>query len=281
MTLVLGLAPIVEAVWRYSVARGHFNSALFRTWSNYDWAYPSDALGLIIRVGTQKSPGVGWTAFAITIAAALLGIGTARMRSPRNPRGYVTVAAGGTLLAALAVLAIAHASPYTSLKLMGYAAPLLTLLALSTFVRRAAPATGTGGSAALRHLGGVLATTVAAAAFASTTVFTVVYALKWVRPATVVSGVATAADRLPRSDGIRIEYGDAWRQSWLVYFLRDRRLAVSQPSVYITGFSPADAARHRTFASPASYALAPKHRGRAVWRGLGGVVYRIGRPVAH
>jgi hypothetical protein len=280
LTVAFGLVPIVEAVWRYSVARGRFNAALLHTWSNYDWAYPSDALGLIIRVGTQKSPGAGWTAFAIAIAVGLLGIGATRMRSIRNPRGYVTVAAGTTLIAALALLAVVHASPYTSLKLMGYAAPLLTLLALSTFVRRTPP-DAAGGSAAVRHVGGVLATTAAAAAFASTTIFTVVYALKWVQPATVVHGVATAAGRLPKDDAVRIDYGDAWRQSWLVYFLRDRKLSVARPSVYLTGFSPADAARHRTFISPASYAVAPTHRGRAVWRGSGGVLYSIVRPTAN
>jgi hypothetical protein len=280
LTLILGLLPTIDALRRYLVARGRFDASVLHTWSNYDWAYPSDALGLIIRVGTQRSPGVGWTAFAIAVAAVLLSLGCLRMRSPRNPRGYALVAAAAVLLAALAGLAIRHASPYTSLKLMGYAAPLLTLLALATFVRRASPEVRPDGSAALRHVGGVLFSTLAAAAFVSTTVFTVGYALKWVRPATVVSGAVRAADRLPRSEAVRIDYGDAWRQSWLVYFLRDRRLAVKQPSVYLTGFSPADAAKHRTFTSPSSYVLAPTHRGRVVWRGSGGVLYRIASPSA-
>jgi hypothetical protein len=278
LTLAFGLVPTIQAVWSYATGGSRFDASVLRSWSQYDWGYPSDALGLVVRVGAQRSPGAGWTAFAVALASIFLGIGCVRVRSPRNPRGYVLASAAAVLVAELAVLALAHASPYTSLKLMGYSAPLLTLLALSTFVRRAPSGARPGGAAALVHVTGVLLSTTAAAAFAITTVFTVAYAVKWVRPATVVGGVVAAAERLPRGQGIRIDYRDAWRQSWLVYYLRDRRLAVSRPSVYLTGFSGARGPDRRSFASPASYALAPRHRGGAVWRGPGGVIYQIVPP---
>jgi len=91
LTLVLGLVPIVEAGWRYSVARGHFDPSVLKTWSGYDWAFPSDGLGLVVRVATRKSPGVGWTALALAVAAVLLVRGIRHARSPRNPRGYVQI----------------------------------------------------------------------------------------------------------------------------------------------------------------------------------------------
>ena len=275
LTVVLGLVPIVEAVWRYSVARGHFDPSVLKTWSGYDWAFPSDGLGLVVRVATRKSPGAGWTALALAVAAVLLVRGSMQARSSRNPRGYFLVAANTAAVAFLVLLAIAGSSPYTSLKLMGYAAPLLTLLALASFSGRSSPSAADTLSS-VRHVGSALAVAAAAIAFVFTSAFTVGYALKSVKPATVVDRVVAATERLPATDAVRIDYADAWRQSWLVYYLRDRRTAVPKPSVYLTGFAPADLARHPSFSSPASYAVAPRHHGRAVWRGAGGVLYRIG-----
>jgi hypothetical protein len=275
LTLVLGLVPIVEAVWRYSFTHGRLDQSVLRSLSRYDWAFPSDGLGLVIRAGTQRSPGPGWTAFALVIAALLLVLGALRTRSPRNPRGYVLVAAVAVTVALLGALAVTGSSPYTSLKLMSYASPLLTLLALSSFAARP-PKPSADVAGTLVHVGKVVLLAGAAVSFAITSVFTIGYAVKWVRPATVVDPVAFAAERLPASDAIRIDYVDAWRQSWLVYFLRDRRLAVPRPSVYLTGFAPADTARSPSFATPALFAVAPRHRGGTVWRGPGGVLYRIG-----
>src|SRR6202007_2255492 len=56
LTLILGIVPIVEAVWRYSITRGRFTSSDLQSLSHYDWAFPSDGLGLIIRAGTERSP---------------------------------------------------------------------------------------------------------------------------------------------------------------------------------------------------------------------------------
>jgi hypothetical protein len=168
------------------------------------------------------------------------------------------------------VLAMTGASPYTSMKLMGYTAPMFTLLALSAFVQRKPRGTRVSRLRMLGPLAGIL--------FAATTAATVAYAVIWTRPATVVEGAAAAAHRLPQSAGIRIEYNDAWNQVWLVYFLRDRRLSVRWPSVFLTGFSAAAAGEHRSFTSPASYAIARPRRGPAVWRGAGAEIYRLDVP---
>jgi hypothetical protein len=275
LTVALGFVPIVEAVWRYSIARGRFDPSVLNTWSGYDWAYPSDGLGLVVRVATERSPGWQWTAFALAVSAALLVRGSIQARSPRNPRGYVLVVSSAAAIAFLVLLAIARSSPYTSLKLMGYAAPLLTLLALSSFAGRPSPSAADALST-FRHLASALVVAAAAIAFVITSAFTVGYALKSVKPATVVDHVVAATEQLPTTDAVQIDYADAWRQSWLVYYLRDRRTAVPKPSVYLTGFAPADRARHPSFDSRASYAIAPEHHGTAVWRGTGGVLYRIG-----
>jgi hypothetical protein len=275
LTVLLGAVPIVEAVWRYSIARGRVDPSVLKTWSGYDWAYPSDGLGLVARVATERAPGAGWTALALAVGSVLLLRGSMRAGSRRNPRGYVLVVANAAAVTFLVMLAIAHSSPYTSLKLMGYAAPLLTLLALSSFAGRPS-AVAADAVSSLRHLASTLVVAVAAVAFLITSVFTVGYALKSVRPATVVDHVVAATKRLPTTDTVRIDYDDAWRQSWLVYYLRDRPTAVSKPSVYLTGFAPADLARRPLFNSRASYAIAPKHHGDVLWRGAGGVLYRIG-----
>jgi hypothetical protein len=267
LALVLGLVPIVEATRSFAEARGRLDPAVLRVWANYDWAFPSDALGLIARAGVVKTPGTGWSICAIAVAVALLSAGVTRVRAFRNPRGYVLVAAAAAVLALLAALALTGASPYTSMKLMGYAAPLLTLLAVSAFAHRRPRGTRVSPLRILGRFASVL--------FALTTAVTVAYAVIWTRPATIVDGAVAAANRLPQNDGIRINYKDAWHQVWLVYFLRDRPLSVNWPSVYLTGFSAAAAAKHHSFTSPASYEIAPVHRGPAVWRSSGAGIYRL------
>jgi hypothetical protein len=267
LTLVLGLVPIVEALRWYAEGRSSFDPAILGVWANYDWAFPSDALGLIARAGVLKTPGTGWSICAIAVAVALLSAGVTRVRAFRNPRGYVLVAAAATVLALLATLVLTGQSPYTSMKLMGYAAPLLTLLAVSGFAHRSPRSTGVSPVRILGRFAGVL--------FVLTTAVTIAYAVIWTRPATVVDGAVAAASRLPQNDGIRINYKDAWHQVWLVYFLRDRPLSVNWPSVYLTGFSAAAAAKHPSFTSPASYEIAPTRRGPAVWRGSGAGIYRL------
>jgi hypothetical protein len=182
-----------------------------------------------------------------------------------------TVAATVVLLAGLAANG---SSPYMSLKLMSYASPLLTLLALATFAAKPPESVDVAGT--IVHVGKIALIAGAAISYVITSVFTIGYAIRWVKPATIVGPVASAAERLPASDAIQIDYVDAWRQSWLVYYLRDRRLAVPRPTLYLTGVAPADVARRPTFATPASYAVAPRHRGSALWRGANGVLYRIG-----
>lgn len=268
LTIVLGLVPIIEAIRSYAEARGRFDPSILQSWAIYDWAFPSDALGLIARAGVEKTPGTGWSIWAIAVTVLLLGAGVARARAFRNPRGYVVVAATAAILALLAALAVTGASPYTSMKLMGYAAPLFTLLALSAFVPRKPRGTRVGRLRMLGSLAGVL--------FGFTTAATIAYAAIWTRPASEVESAVAAARRLAPNGGLRIAVEDTWRQVWLVYYLRDRRLSVRSPSVYLTGFSAAAYAKHRSFTSPASYAIGRARPGPAVWRGSGLEIYRLG-----
>jgi hypothetical protein len=170
------------------------------------------------------------------------------------------------------MLAVTHASPYVSLKLMAYSAPLLTLTAVSAFVPRRTPH---------RPARPIVIPIVVLSLFSATLLFgfttfvTVVGGLITVKPATSLSEVVAAAERLPQARAIRIDYADGWKQMWLVYYLRDRRLAVPRPSVTLTGFSAADAATHRSFTAPAAYAIAPDERGPAIWRGSGAAIYAL------
>jgi hypothetical protein len=267
LTLVIGFVPIFDALRSYAGAGGSASSVALRYWNQYDWGLPSDALGLVVRLGVRKSPGGAWAAFVLLVAVALLGAGVARMRAFRNPRGHVVVGGTGAALIGLAILAATHASPYMSLKLMAYSAPLLSLTALSAFVPR-------GGSHSPRRPLVALGQG-SALLFVGTTALTVALSFMTVRPATSLGPVVAAAEKLPRAATIRIDYAEGWRQMWLVYFLRDRRLAVPRPSVTLVGYSASDAAKHRTFADPAAYAIAPDGRRPAVWRGSGVAIYAL------
>jgi hypothetical protein len=284
-TLVLGLFEIVQALEAFGQTGGRFDPVTLRSLARYDWAFPSDAIGLTNTLGLiahgHKTPGSGWTVFALVLSLPLLIAGAMQVRHIRNPSSYVLVAAAASLLGLLAVLAIANVSPYASLKLMAYGAPIFTLLALSAFQSGGNDANPgrkvkTGHTANLRHIVRVLFVTAAVTTFAGVSLVTVALGVMGNRPATVVDGiVAATVENVPRSETIRIDVTNVWRQEWLVYFLRDRRLSVSRPSAYLTGFSVPEGSTRRRFAAPASYGIGPTQAGSAVWRGSGVVIYRL------
>ena len=136
--LVIGLVPTVNAVRALLVSRGNgqANAAELASWSHYSWGFPSDALGLIVRLVDLKIPGTGWVGLSLAVTIALFAIAATRIRAFRNPRGAALAAACGALLVGLIILRLNGSSPYLTMKLMGYGAPFFTLFALSIFVPR-------------------------------------------------------------------------------------------------------------------------------------------------
>jgi hypothetical protein len=149
-------------------------------------------------------------------------------------------------LGAYAVLRLGPWASYLSFKILSYGAPFLVLLALGPF--------------ALERTRVSLALATVALVVPSAAVATVV----------AVRGSTTPGDlaSLPRLRGngiVGVELSDPWQQAWALYYLRDRRLSVEQPSFLLTGQGephPKSFYRHR----PLAYVLGDSVRGRVVWR---------------
>jgi hypothetical protein len=263
--LILGFVPTVNAVRALSVSRGNgqANAAELANWSTYSWAFPSDALGLIVREIDLKSPGTGWVVLALAVAIALFAVAATRIRTFRNPRGLALAAACTALLGGLLLLGLKGSSPYLSMKLMGYGAPLFTLFALSIFAgRRARP----------RRI-----TVIAMAAvvlFCLTSLLSLSVGIVSATRATAFQSIVAATASLPRSSVIRIDYPDVWHQVWLIYFLRERRLAVPDPTIYLEDVEY-NGAKPVQFDAPASYAIGPTPQGTVLWSQNGMYLYAL------
>jgi hypothetical protein len=267
LTCVFGCVAIARAGVTIADGAQHPSALTLGGWNQYAWAYPSDALGLVPRT-PHDTPGIAWVLLAITVATVLLGLGIRSARSFRNPRGFVLVAAAVTIVAELAALAASGSSPYTSLKLMAYSSPLLTLLALSPRLRMSPHADRRGVPMRVRALGIAIAEVMAICLFAVTTGTSMFLGLQRTHPATEVLAAARAADGLPRHKVIQLAVDDSWDQIWLAYFLRDRPLALQQPAIVFKGYSVSDAAHALAYDTPADFAIALKRPGGepSVWQ---------------
>ena len=74
---------------------------------------------------------------------------------------------------------------------------------------------------------------------------------------------------------IRIDYADVWNQVWLIYFLRNRRLAVPNPTIYLNDVEYKDNQPIR-FDAAASYAIGPRPLGPVLWSQNGVYLYKLG-----
>jgi hypothetical protein len=263
LTCAFGCVAITRAVVTLVDGSQHASAIQLSYWNQYSWASPSDALGLVPR-GPRDVPGVAWEVLAAMCAAVLLVTGIRSARSYRNPRGVVLVAAAATILVELVALAAGGSSPYVSLKLMAYSTPLLTLLALGPRLRtvQASPRTLLAHS---RILTVVLVDLVALGLFISTTGSAISIGVQRSRTATQVRATARAAEALPPNKVILLDVGNGWNQVWLAYFLRNRRLAIREPSLVFTGYSTSDAAHAQAFDAAANFTIRGAGGHPVVW----------------
>jgi hypothetical protein len=276
LTCAFGCVAIARAAVTLVDGSQHASAVQLGFWNQYAWAYPSDALGLVPR-GPRDVPGAAWEVLAMTVAAVLLGMGIRSARSFRNPRGFVLIAAGGAIVAELAALALSGSSPYVSLKLMAYSTPLLTLLALGPRLHTS-PGTDTRTVAVRgRVLGVAIADLMAVCLFAATTGSAVSIGVHRTHTATQVRAAARAAEALPPRKVILLDVGNGWNQVWLAYFLRDRPIALRQPSIVFTGYSAADEAHAQAFTTPADFAIRKRVGRPSVWRGKSLAIYPTAR----
>jgi hypothetical protein len=265
LTAAFGAVGITRAVITLARASQHKSAAVLSLWRQYAWAFPSDALGLVPRT-PRDVPGVGWEVLALTVGSVLIVRGLVSARSSQKPRNRVLATAGLTLIVELIAVALSGSTPYVSLKLMAYSSPLLTLLVVGSDSWMSQTAGLHGQVARLKALGRASVNVVAPLLFLATTGFALSAGLGKTRPATEVLPVARAAAALPRGKVIQLRVGDAWDQVWLAYFLRDRPIAISAPSVAFIGYSARDAARARTFNASAPFVIRERSPGSYVWR---------------
>lgn len=267
LTFVFGAFPCLEAVRSYLQSHGRWQAAVVRAWAAENWEFPSNALGLVPVTLERPSPAPGLVAAAALLSIVLIAAALLRSRTSGAAAEVALAVGGAALLVGLAGVYLSGAGPHFSTKLMGYGAPFLTLLVMSLFARRR-----------LRSLSLPLAALCAltAAFFLISSGVSIADGVENSVPATTYRGLTQAAARLPPGAGIRVEEA-TWQQVWLVYFLRDRRLALPDPTLYFSASSGYDepSLRPLHFDAAAGYVLRAEAGGGGLWSQRGLALYRL------
>jgi hypothetical protein len=267
LTLAFGAFPCLQAVRSYLQSHGRWQASVVRAWASENWEFPSNALGLVPVTLQRPSPAPGLVVAAALLSIVLIALAVLRARACGGASEVALACGGAALLVGLVGVYLSGAGPHFSTKLMGYGAPFLTLLALSLFARRR-----------LRSLSLPLAAlcALAAAFFVISAGVSIADGVENTLPATTYRGLTQAAARLPPGAAVRVEAA-SWEQVWLVYFLRDRRLALPQPTLYFSasaGYAE-PSLRPLHFDAAARYVLRTKSGGGELWTGSGLALYRL------
>ena len=220
--VVAGLVPLLRSARQLL----NMSSAADGTaWDTYAHGLPVEAIGLVPRIGTTFRPPFAWTALATIAGVAVLVFALASLRSVAHRRRDVLLSAGGGAVLVVAALNAPGPSPYVSLKFAAYAAPMITLLALAGVIGRT-------GFPRIR----VAAFGAAAFCFVASTAIVYEQARSHSMTLEPLQGVAASGETLPADARVGIALRDPWAQAWAVYFLRDRKVTVVAPTIYLTGF---------------------------------------------
>ena len=260
LTILLGAVPIVRALLLTGrLAALSSNASLC---AGCQAGLPSEALGLVPRIGEAARVSSGWSHLSLLVAGLLYLIGFAMAR--RKPGTAILVWGSGAALAAVVLLGLLSPNPYLSMKLAGYAAPLLSLTVVS----------GISGPARLTpRLGWYALVSVAVMMFGLSVAAVELRAARLALHSQAMAGLDQAARRLPPHAPVAIDVRDAWHQSWAIYYLRDRPLVIRHPQYFL---SPAVAAAQQSSTRQVLYVLGRLSSGRVIWRG-GGVVLSAAR----
>ena len=163
-----------------------------------------DALVLPMRISPEQ-----WSLLAAVSAASVIAAGLLSARRFRIERGDVLFSACVFFLASLAVFRLSGMWPMFSIRLMGYAAPVLTLVALAP-IATGAIARSSGAFRALR----VAPLAVAAALLAIGSLTTATRASTSLRTADGAAAMASAAGRTAPRAALEVAVDDGWDQAW-------------------------------------------------------------------
>ena len=262
LTLFVAGLPLVRGLIMGGWQAGYFSQG--SVCSGCQAGLPSESLGLVPRVGEVARASGGWSLLSLAVAAPLYfgGFAGAKRESARA----ILVWGSAAALAGIVVLALLGPNPYLSIKLAGYATPLLMLTVVA------------GRPATLRQLpqlGWLATATLAGVLFVVSTGIVELRASQFDLHADAMAGLGGAAHRLPAGTRIEVDVKDAWHQAWALYYLRDRPVTVKYPQYFV---SNAIAAAQKRAHTHAHYVVTRGDvLGPVIWSG-GGVVLSARAP---
>jgi hypothetical protein len=227
--LVVGALPVVRtASWSRTFADSIDDAP---AWDRYAHGLVSEALGLILRSTDLGRPSLAWslasTAVAASIFALLVVLARRGSLGALGTRHDLLLGGCAYVVTAMLVLRLPGFSPYYSMKLGGYGAPMLVLTAFAVLAAPRPPG---------RVVRRVMFYTQIAAAYlflvASTN--SIASGFTQMRHADRYANIATGLPRRAADAVVELDVRDPWAQSWAVYYLRDHPLVVRDPSVYLT-----------------------------------------------
>ena len=216
---------------------------------------PSESLGLIPRFAEGARWSGGWSVLSLVTSLPLFALGFSAAR--REAGSAILLWGSAAAFAAIVLLGLASPNPYLSMKVAGYAAPVLTLTVL---------AAGRSPFRVGQRLAWVAAASLATAMFVVSTVVVEVRAARFNLHAQAMTPLLDATRRIPVDARIAVDVDDAWHQSWAIYYLRDHPLVIRRPQYFLSGrVAAAQTAPEREV----DYVLSRHAVGPVVWRGAG------------
>jgi hypothetical protein len=252
LTLAVAFVPIARALVVTGSQAGFFSKAF--VCGSCQVGLPSESLGLVPRLGEAERASSGWSLLSLAVATPLFALGFAGAR--RETARAILVWASAAALTSIVLLGMFGPNPYLSMKVAGYAAPLLTLTALAG--RR---------PQALRLIPRISWFTIASVAgvlFLASTGVAEFRAVQLDLHSGAMAGLSEAAKRIPPHARVEIDVRDAWRQAWALYYLRDRQLVVRHPQYFM---SNTVATAQKSSTGPVQFVLRKHAVGRVLWRG--------------
>jgi hypothetical protein len=235
----------------------------YGTFSNPLGLFPVYPLQAHVLQGWNSFAGPVWLVLANVLAVALFVLAVRRLRRARLPGSDFLL--GGALLVfgGYCVSVVSMSNPYLSFKLLAYGTPLLVLLVFSPLATGSRP----------RRVGILSVVALAFASAAASSATELGYGIARSRSSSDLASVAKAADRLPQEAVITVQLDRVWDQAWAAYYLRDRRLSVTDPSIYLSHENDERAAL--TSARAPVRLLTEDTGGPALWRRSGLALYRL------
>ena len=225
-TVLFGLTSIITTVLSLSALAGNISDPVWRRWAR---GLVPAAIGLVPQANLLVRPWIAFTVAGTLVALAIVAI-LARSLANRSAgllgRRFDFLLAGSAYFTtAMLVLLYPGFSPYWSLKVGGYGAPLLVL---TTFAVLAMPLSGNGAARRLVAYTRIFAVALFVVASAAE-----IEGIKSLHRSRLYAGLAARLATAPNAR-VELDVSDVWRQVWAAYYLREHTVFVPHPTVYLT-----------------------------------------------